>query len=171
MITQYKVFESKKFKPKHNYTSYDMLNHPKIKEIMDYEGITDFYLANPKLYKDNIYYHVNCNLGCSGVGQGLYLGKDRQALKRLYDIEKVGYKTDTYIGEPKWLNLMDYNDYKDFEKLAIEKYNKLPNNEHLRLYCLELGYDGIMYYDIFTTGEEYVLFNINKVKKLILKKI
>jgi hypothetical protein len=166
MIIQFKIFENKIFKPVYNYTTYDMLNHPETKEIMDYNEINRFFLANPKFYKENIYYHVNCNLGCPGVGQGLYLGKDKQALKRLYDIENIGYKTDTYIGEPNWLNLMDYSDYKEFEKIAIEKYNKTKFNNHLKLYCLELQYDGIMYFDPYTTGEEYVLFNTDKVKKI-----
>jgi len=31
---------------------------------------------------------------------------------------------------------------------------------------LELGFDGILYFDPYATGEEFVLFNTEKVKKI-----
>lgn len=157
---------------KESLTAEDMLYNSETRKILlDAFGEEDFksiyiFLAETKNYKKDTYYHVNCNLGEAGVGQGLYLGRDKQALINFYDIEEQGFSVDTYVGKPKWLNLMDYDKYRKFEKDAIKKYGNLNHNNQIKLLTLEKGYSGIRYFDILCTGEEFVLFDISKLRKI-----
>jgi hypothetical protein len=162
MITSFKIYE------KHY-----MLSNPETKEILNsgfdeetQEYWIENYISNPDSYNDNVYYHIQCNVGYTGVGDGLYLGKDLISLKNFYDNDNE-YVTYIFKGKPKWLDLMDYNKYRNFEKDAIQKYSKDEKSfNHMKKYCLDLGYDGIIYFDPQATGEEYVLFNINKLNNV-----
>ncbi len=121
-------------------------------------------IANTKNYKKHIFYHASFGCGEIGVGKGLYLGKDKTALDNFYncDGEKGGMKT--YKGNPKFIDLVLYKDYEKFENEAKIKFPNLKCNEHLNNYCISLGFDGIRYFDPIATGEEFVLYNTNKVK-------
>jgi len=140
------------------------------------------YHAKTKKYKPNIYYHVHTGGSNAGVGKGLYLGRDKDALISFYDNGGEGRKVDTYIGNPKWADLLDYNEYKKFEKEAIKKYGGKykPTNsisdleergEFVQKLAIEKGFDGIRYYDPSATGEEYVLFNTKTVKEIKTEKM
>ena len=68
------------------------------------------------------------------------------------------------IDNPSFIDLSNYNDFDKFESQAIKEYPNRKYNEHLKLLTIEMGYDGIRYYDPIATGEEFVLFNTDKVK-------
>ena len=161
----------------------DMLKNPitiKRFEELDDEDNNWFntYHAKTKNYKPNTYYHLNTNRGLNaGVGKGLYLGRDKDALIAFYDLEGENKTVDTYVGSPNWLDLMDYKLYDQYEQKAIRKYGKNyvaknsisdldARGEMLRKLAVEQGFDGIRYYDPQATGEEFVLFDVNKVKKI-----
>jgi hypothetical protein len=69
-----------------------------------------------------------------------------------------------YEGEPNFLDLIEIDDYDNFRKESEKKFGKLVKNNHLKKLCLELGFDGIRYFDVCGTGEEFVLYNTKKVK-------
>lgn len=161
----------------------DMLKHQltikRLKDLDDNDGYwVNHYHAKTKNYKPNTYYHLNTNRGLNaGVGKGLYLGRDKDALISFYDLEGENKTVDTYVGNPNWLDLMDYADYDRYEQEAIRKYGKnyVSKNsisdidirgEMLRKLAIEKGFDGIRYYDPQATGEEFVLFDVKKVKKI-----
>lgn len=121
-------------------------------------------LAKTKNYKQNIYYHATGGIGETGVGEGLYLGKDKKALDNFYNCDGTEGEIIKYIGSPKWVNLTNYSDFETFEQEAISCNGRRLNNEHLKLYALSKGFDGIRYYDPIATGEEFVLFRKTMVR-------
>ena len=142
--------------------SIDMLRDPRTKAILEDLGdktdpanwIERFH-AKPENYKPDTYYHVESGIGYAGVGNGLYVGRDKQALVNFYDIEGEGKKVIEYTGSPKWLDLTDYDELRKFEA----EYGTMTNSDIVLDVVLSMGYDGIKYYDPQATGEEYVLFN------------
>ncbi len=160
----------------------DMLKDPltikSLNDLDDGDGWWfEYFHAKTKNYLPNTYYHVNTGGLNAGVGKGLYLGRDKDALISFYDQEEENKKVDAYIGNPNWFDLMRYEDYSRFIEEAIRKYGKnyVEKNsladidikgEMLKKLAIEKGFDGIRYYDPQATGEEFVLFNTNKVKKL-----
>jgi hypothetical protein len=153
----------------------DLLNLPETKKrLNDYgdeiliKNKIKFDIAKIKNYKTNIFYHATGGYGETGLGKGLYLGKDKRALNNFYNTN--GGKIEIYKGNPKFLDLSNYGDFDNFESKAKKKYPNSTNNEHLKLLILKMGYDGIRYYDPQATGEEFVLFNTNKVKRLFHEK-
>lgn len=134
------------------------------------------YLAKTSNYKNNIYYHVittseaeimgSDTIGV-GLGEGLYLGKDKKALVNFYGMgmreegEKVPLQT--FNGTVKLLDLTDDKNLSKFEKLAKKKYPHEKNNNEIRKLTIDKGYDGIRYYDITATGEEFVVYNNTKL--------
>jgi hypothetical protein len=160
----------------------DMLKDPltikSLNDLDDGDGWWfEYFHAKTKNYLPNTYYHVNTGGLNAGVGKGLYLGRDKDALISFYDQEEENKKVDAYIGNPNWFDLMRYEDYSRFIEEAIRKYGKnyVEKNsladidikgEMLKKLAIEKGFDGIRYYDPQATGEEFVLFNTDKVKKL-----
>lgn len=154
-------------------TAEELLNLPETRRRLDNYG--DEYLINQKILKDlaktknyeeNIFFHATGGFGESGIGRGLYLGKDRVALDNFYNNDGKEGEILKFTGNPKFIDLTDYDDFDEFEKQALAKYPNEKFNEHFKLLTLEKGYDGIRYYDPETTGEEFVLFKKNKVKLL-----
>jgi hypothetical protein len=151
-----------------------MLNNPLTTKYIDGiggESEREYYLsklANPKNYKDEIYYKVIglISHGYAGVGNGLYMGKDKQALIDFYGIDSGKIKIQEYKGSPKWLDLTDYDDFDKFEKMLKDKNIKMLNSDDVGKYVKSIGYDGIVYFDPQATGEEYVLYDTSKVKKI-----
>ncbi len=119
-------------------------------------------LARTKHYNDNIYYHATGGIGEIGIGCGLYLGKDKRALSNFYNCEGGGI--DIYEGNPLFIDLALYDELDNFEKEAKQKFPDCKFNEHFKMLTLSKGYDGIRYYDPITTGEEFVVYNCEKVK-------
>jgi len=164
MIINFKIFE--KLSPE------EMLLKPEVKKELkngfgDDDEINmwiDNFHSKSKNYKDNIFYRVEgagSGFG-GGVGNGLYLGKDKDAINNFYNIENVN-DIDTYLCKNvKWLDLMNFEDFHNFEN----KYGKLLNSFEISDIVMKLGYDGIVYYDPHATGEEYVLFNTDKATKI-----
>lgn len=128
-------------------------------------------LSNPNNFADGVYYHQahseedrsdivrngfdvskvrksNC-----GVGRGLYLGRDRNALINFYSDDANNPKSFILkvVGDFNFLDLID-------DQMFLKK-----NRENLEEKVLSLGYDGIRYYDPDATGEEFVLFNTSKI--------
>ncbi|MBP3774397.1 MAG: Dam family site-specific DNA-(adenine-N6)-methyltransferase [Bacteroidaceae bacterium] len=124
-------------------------------------------IAKTKNYKPGYYYHAEGGLGECGVGHGLYLGKDKMALHNFYNGEgEFGHTIDVFYGFPKFIDLSLQGDYDQFENEAIELYGKDEEGEHLKKMTLAKGYDGIRYFDLYTTGEEFVLYTNEKIKQL-----
>jgi len=164
----------------------DMLKHPlTIETLKDLDGEmglageswwADRFHAKTINYKPNTYYHLNTGGLNAGVGKGLYLGRDKDALIAFYDVEEENKTVDTYVGKPNWLDLIDYKDYELFEEQAVKKYGKPIDvksisdidrkGEMMKKLAIDKGYDGIRYYDPQASGEEFVLFNTKKVKKV-----
>ena len=131
---------------------------------------TDKYkkdIAKTKNYKFGVYYHADGGLGNSGVGKGLYLGQDLMALFNFYNGEgEFGDCVMEYHGTPRFIDLVRDEDYKAFEQEAIQRYGNQMTHDHLKLLTLEKGFDGIRYFDLYTTGEEFVLYNTNSVHQV-----
>jgi len=123
-------------------------------------------LAKSKNYKDRIFFHASGGIGENGVGVGLYLGKDKNAIDNFYNSDGTFGEIEKYIGAPRFIDLVNYEDFDEFEKIAKQNYPNEENNNHFKKLVLKKGFDGIRYYDPIATGEEFVLFNINKVKQI-----
>jgi hypothetical protein len=159
---------------KESHDADSMLRHPKTIQLINSVGGSDYaeviihqFLAKPSNYKPNTYYRVDgAGDGYAGVGNGLYLGRDKQALINFYDIEGEGRQVQEYVGAPNWMDLMEYEAYEQFEKQAASYGIDLINSNEVGKLVIELGHDGIRYYDPMATGEEFVLFNTNKLKRI-----
>jgi hypothetical protein len=147
----------------------EMYNSKEIQQILNFEELDDYYISNEKNYKDSIYFHVNTNntkdLEYSGVGHGFYLGKDPIALKRFYDLDDV-LSISEYQGNIKWLNLMLEQSFKRFKEIFKQHDIDIINSYEVSKIILKMGYDGIRYYDAYATGEEFVLFDMEKIRKV-----
>lgn len=136
------------------------------------------YISNPNNFEEDVFYHnanssedainiirfgYNTNSlddnNC-GVGRGLYLGRDKNALINFYGGNFNNPKDNTVkiLGKFKFVNLLLTKKFKSFIQKANRKKMSIEN------YVLSLGYDGIRYFDLYATGEEFVLFNISKCK-------
>lgn len=120
-------------------------------------------LAKRENYKDNVFYHATGGFGETGLGKGLYLGKDKLALDNFYNSDGTEGEIIEYFGYPKFIDLTDYSKFDKYEEKAIEQFGQIDGLKQL---TIQLGYDGIRYYDPITTGEEFVLYNTDKVKRL-----
>jgi len=152
-------------------TAEDMLKDNRTKQILDSgfgddsEMWVEDYHAKTKNYKPNTYYRVNRGggMGESGVGKGLYLGKDKRALNNFYNMEGFG-KMLKFKGNPKWMDLVEYDKFKSFEKYAKKLgVSSIDGSDKIGQVVMNMGYDGIRYYDPNATGEEFVLFNTKAV--------
>jgi hypothetical protein len=150
-------------------TAEELLELEETRELLDNYG--DAYLIEKKKkdlaktcnYKKGVFYHATGGLGESGLGKALYLGKDRRALNNFYNLDGTEGYIEVYIGDPLFIDLALYDEFDKFECTANEKYPNEKYKAHLRLLTLALGYDGIRYYDPIATGEEFVLYNTDKV--------
>jgi len=133
----------------------------------DSEMWIEQFHAKEKNFKPNTYYHVNTKNEepYAGVGNGLYLGRDKESLLNFYDIEQQGFTVSEYNGNPKWLDLTNYDDFNSFKKMLKDIGFDIINSNIVNEIVTEMGYDGIRYYDHNATGEEFVLFNEDKLKK------
>lgn len=162
----------------YNMTAEEIIELPEYKEdfLFEYgENSVDIFstdkykkdIAKTKNYKTGVYFHANGgSLGC-GLGPGLYLGKDLTALHNFYNGEgEFGDEVVEYHGDPKFADLVLPSLYERYEEEAIKLFGKQEDNNHLRMLALKNGFDGIRYFDPYTTGEEFVLFKTDKVKKV-----
>lgn len=150
-------------------TAEELLQLPKTLSLLDNYG--DEYLikhkikydlAQTKNYKPNTYYHATGGTGEIGIGFGLYLGKDKRALSNFYNCE--GGEIDIYEGNPLFIDLALLDDFDNFEEEARQKFLNYKFNEHFKMLTLSKRYDGIRYYDPIATGEEFVVYNCEKLK-------
>lgn len=133
----------------------------------DAEMWSEMYHAQEENFKPNTYYHVNTKneTPYSGAGNGFYLGRDPEHLLAFYDIEGQGFTVSEYTGNPNWLDLTDYNDFNTFKDMLKDVSINMVNSDDVSTVVKAMGYDGIRYYDHNATGEEFVLFNMNKISK------
>lgn len=133
------------------------------------------YLANGCNFQENVYYH-NCvfredkkailkngfdferTSGSHLLGKGLFCGRDRKAVMSFYtfDLSKPEDNILTIKGSFNFLNLVVYQELESFLK-------KFYSPKFMRRWTLNNGYDGIRYYDLYCTGEEFVLYNLDDV--------
>lgn len=158
----------------YKYTAEELFSLPETKERLEHYGEEEdialkikLDLARTENYQDNTFYHGTGGFGEAGVGQGLYLGKDKIAINNFYNSDGEDGEIETYIGNPNFIDLADYSDFDKFEEEAIEKFGKRESNNHLKELTLLKGFDGIRYYDPEATGEEFVLFNTKKVNRVM----
>jgi hypothetical protein len=167
MILKFKMFE--------NLSPEDLLNSVETQRLLrdgfgeDSDYWVEQFHSKSCNHKDGLYYRVDgAGGGYAGVGKGLYLGRDKEAIRNMYGIENEDKSLDTYYGDGiRWLDLSDYGEKRNFEK----KYGQLLNSETIPDVVMNLGFDGIRYYDPFTTGEEFVLFNTSKVRRIKREKV
>ena len=146
----------------------EQIGDPNIDKYAKTKVVKD--LAKSKNYKPGYFYHAIGGTGESGVGEGLYLGKDSKALFNFYNGEgEFGSRVVTYYGFPNFIDLSRMDDFDSFENEAIKEFGKDSKKSYFQKLALAKGYDGIRYYDICATGEEFVLYNTNKVKQISKK--
>jgi len=165
----------------YKYIAEELLLQPRTFEIMSKElGDDLLHLqewsrdlhAKTENYKENTYYHVisydSEDDMMSGVGQGLYLGKDKEVLIKFYGLDYIDndekVPLQTFYGNPNFLDLTDYDNFDIFKEHSKKEFPNEEYNNELKRMTLKLGYDGIRYYDPIATGEEFVLYNTNEVK-------
>ena len=157
-------------------TSEDMIRDIETKRRMSDLGLNNEEIkrwveknhSKTKNYIPNTYYRAEggSGEGSAGVGNGLYLGRDEQAILNFYAWDSKEDKASIYHGTPKWLDLMDYSKYDAFESDLKKKGIEMMNSNKVGDIVKKMGYDGIRYYDPTATGEEFVLFNTERLKKI-----
>jgi len=140
----------------------DIFKSKEIQDILLFEDLDDYYISKEKNYIKDTYFHINTNNSkenqYAGVGNGLYLGRDKIALKRFYDLDNYNFSISEYHIKPKWFNMMLIETNKKVISL-FKKYDiEIINSDEVGKIFMKLGFDGIRYYDIYATGEEFVLF-------------
>jgi len=129
------------------------------------------YLSNPDNFIDGVFYHqansleekngilkngfdpTKVRISNCGMGRGLYLGRDKNALINFYanDVNNPQDFTIRILGSFNFLDLIKNQEFLQINKKGLEEK------------VLNLGYDGVRYYDPDATGEEFVLFNHSKI--------
>jgi len=95
--------------------------------------------------------------GVSNVN-GLYVGRDVKALHEFYNIAgERGENIITYKGNPKLFDLTDEVEMQSFVK-------KFDTGAKIEKELSRNGYDGLKYFDPYSTGEEIIITNLNSVK-------
>lgn len=153
-------------------TAEEILNLPetidKLNELgIDPEEWIERHIATEKDYKGDLYYRVDgrSGAGYAGVGNGLYLGRNKTKLDNFYNPEGDG-QILTFKGKPRWLNILDPRREAAWNRYLQAKGIDPVNSGEIGELVKALGYDGIRYFDPFATGDEYVLFNTSKMKNL-----
>lgn len=100
---------------------------------------------------------------------GLYIGKDKNALKSFYGMDK-DVQVLTFKGEPKLLDLMNRVDEEKFITDVMKKYGVKDRasaelGEAMEKEIAARGYDGAKYFDPYATGEEIVITNAKAFDK------
>lgn len=139
----------------HNYSDKESIKHKII-----------FDLAKTRNYKPHTYFHATGSLGEIGLGKGLYLGRDRRALRNFYNGDGTRGKIEKYVGKLNFIDLVIDYEFNIFEKKAINIFGCDDNKEYFKKLTLKLKKDGIRYYDPIATGEEFVAFNISSLIKV-----
>lgn len=160
-------------------TPEQLLKTKEIKQIMD-EGFgedtaqwVEDYWARPANSKPKTYHRYDgAGEGVAGMGNGLYLGRDPNALNHFYNHwGERELNLSTFKGDPKWLDIMDPRREKLWDEFLKKKGINPRNSSELGEIVKKLGYDGIKYFDPHATGEEYVLFNTKLLKKVARAKL
>lgn len=153
-------------------TAEEILNLPETIAKLDELGIDpeewiERHIATEKDYKGDLYYRVDgrSGAGYAGVGNGLYLGRNKTKLDNFYNPEGDG-QILTFKGKPRWLNILDPRREAAWNRYLQAKGIDPVNSGEIGELVKALGYDGIRYFDPFATGDEYVLFNTSKMKNL-----
>ena len=130
-------------------------------------------IAKTKNYRIDVYYHATGGYGEIGLGEGLYLGKDKMALHNFYNNEgEFGENTIIeYHGKPHFIDLTSLKEYESFEAEAIKTFGNDQKKSYLKKLTLQKGFDGIRYFDPLATGEEFVLFNTETIKQVSKRRI
>lgn len=105
---------------------------------------------------------VNRNGGISMIN-GLYVGKDKNALKNFYGMDK-DVKVLTFKGEPKLLDLTSRDTEEKFIADVMKKYKVTDRTsaelgDAMEKEIAAQGYDGAKYFDPYATGDEIVITN------------
>jgi hypothetical protein len=143
-------------------------------------GERDFsrYISKPQNFQETVFFH-NANSrrdahaivkfgfkdqfvtpNNSGLERGLYVGRDKEALVSFYT-ENQNYPEDNtikVIGQPKFVDLIGEKDFNKFLRTAKKA------RKSLRDYTVQLGFDGIRYYDLYATGEEFVIYRYRSLR-------
>lgn len=98
------------------------------------------------------------------IGSALYVGRDPAALKEFYgelqgvdDGEVFEFKADD-------LNILDAREIADFDKIKRDAKKEFPDEKFpVGAYARAHGYDALVYFDPWATGEEFAIFNKDKV--------
>ena len=85
-------------------------------------------------------------------------------MENFYNID--GGSIEVYEGDPLFIDLSICSTFENFEVEAKQKFPGSKLNDHFRLLTLNKGYDGIRYYDPIATGEEFVLYNTQKLRRI-----
>ena len=97
---------------------------------------------------------IGLRRGVSNVN-GLYVGRDAKALHEFYNMAaERGENIITYKGNPKLLDLTD-------EDVMMKFTDKFKTGDQIEKELSKNGYDGIKYFDPYSTGEEIVITNKN----------
>jgi len=100
---------------------------------------------------------VGLRSGISNIN-GLYVGRDAKALHEFYNIAaERGENIITYKGNPKLFDLTDEVEMQSFVK-------KFDTGSKIEKELSRNGYDGVKYFDPYSTGEEIIITNLNSVK-------
>lgn len=100
---------------------------------------------------------IGLRRGISNVN-GLYVGRDPKALHEFYNMAaERGENIITYKGNPKLLDLTDEDTMQSFVK-------KFKTGDQIEKELSRGGYDGIKYFDPYSTGEEIVITNQKAVR-------
>ncbi len=133
----------------YKYTAEELLSQPEtIETMLSLDGtietvnnwIIDLH-SRTENYKNNIFYHViqpkdEYSSMNSGVGEGLYLGKDYKVLVKFYGLDYIDYDEEvplqTFQGNPNFLDLTDNNNFDVFKESSKQKFPFEKNNNELK---------------------------------------
>lgn len=138
----------------------------------DYQWYDDM-MAREGNTPSDIWYHVepggeSKGFGTPGeLGPGLYMGKDPVALYNFYlnDDVRGGATIDIFQGEMNILDLKAQSSYDSILAAAKEQFRGAPYP--LAAYAKSQGYDGIAYFDPGATGTEYLIFDSDRIDKIL----
>ena len=131
------------------------------------EGDTPFAVFDKTKAKN---YDPKLRNGGISMINGLYVGKDKNALKGFYGMDK-DVQVLTFKGEPKLLDLMNKTDEEKFigdvmKKYGVKDRTSAELGDAMEKELTARGFDGAKYFDPYATGEEIVITNAKAFEKM-----
>lgn len=98
------------------------------------------------------------------IGRALYVGRDPEALSNFYGDLQGSEDYEVYKFKAGDLKILDIREYDAKTTIEAQAKKAFPKSKYpLGDFAKSKGYDAIRYFDPHATGDEWAIFNFDKI--------